>query len=144
MTYLTEQFGHIGVLMGGYSSEREVSLKSGNAVFEALKRQGCHVTALDITEKDDEKIKQSIARAGLDIAFITLHGRLGEDGVIQSILEELDIPYTGSGVAASRLALNKVSTQEVFKKNNIHVSPSVAVAGDEGWDDPAVIERIGA
>ncbi len=144
MSYLIEQFGNIGVLMGGYSSEREVSIKSGKAVFKALERHGCRVRALDITEKDREKIKQTIAAADLDIAFITLHGRLGEDGTIQSILEDLDIPYTGSGVAASRLALNKVSTQDLFKKNNIHISPYAALTRDREEGALSAVERIGS
>lgn len=144
MSCSMEQFGHIGILMGGYSSEREISLKSGNAVFQALKRQGCHISALDITEKDEEKIKQVIALADLDIAFITLHGRLGEDGTIQSILEELDIPYTGSGVTASRLAINKVSTQDLFKRNHINISPYVALARDKDGDALLAVEGIGS
>lgn len=144
MSYLTEQFGHIGVLMGGYSSEREISLKSGKAVFEALQRQGCRVSALDIREKDHTKIKQTIAAADLNIAFITLHGRLGEDGMIQSILEELDIPYTGSGVAASRLAINKVSTQDLFKKNGIHISPYAALSRGQEETALSAVERIGS
>lgn len=144
MSCSMEQFGHIGILMGGYSSEREISLKSGNAVFQALKRQGCHASALDITEKDEEKIKQVIARTDLDIAFITLHGRLGEDGTIQSILEQLDILYTGSGITASRLALNKVSTQDLFKRNHINISPYAALPRGRDADAIAAVEGIGS
>jgi D-alanine-D-alanine ligase len=144
MNYPAQPFGHVGVLMGGYSSEREISLKSGNAVFQALKRQGCHVSALDITEKDEEKIKQAVARENWDIAFITLHGRLGEDGTIQSILEALDIPYTGSGVATSRLAINKVSTQDLLKKKNINISSYAVLSRDHERDALPVVEGIGS
>src|SRR5262245_23077368 len=94
-------FGTIGVLMGGYSSEREISLKSGRAVVESLTRAGCDVVPLDITAKTRQEIGDSIRRSGVKLAFIALHGKLGEDGTIQSILEEIAVPYTGSGVYAS-------------------------------------------
>src|SRR5665213_2206920 len=87
-------FGNIGVLMGGYSSEREISLRSGQAVSDALSQEGHRVLPLDITTDDPAKIIQQIQATPLDIAFIALHGRLGEDGTIQGILEKLDIPYT--------------------------------------------------
>jgi len=81
-----EQFGRVGILMGGVSSEREISLKSGKAITEALLRQGCDVIALDIVDGDYKKIRSLIEEAGLNVAFIALHGQLGEDGTIQSIL----------------------------------------------------------
>jgi len=116
-----KSFGRIGILMGGYSSEREISLKSGKAVYQALKSHGCQVEELDIVETQEDKILSFILEAKIDIAFIALHGRLGEDGVIQFILEKADIPYTGSGVKASRLAVNKVLSQELLKDNGIDV-----------------------
>lgn len=127
----TEQFGHIGVLMGGYSSEREISLKSGKAVSESLQRQGFEVSSLDIVERQEERIKDFIARAHLDAAFIALHGRLGEDGTIQTILDDLNIPYPGSGARASRLALDKAAAQDLFKKNGLNVPPYVTLCGRE-------------
>src|SRR5947209_6969787 len=98
MTKKTNQgFGTIGVLLGGYSSEREISLRSGKAVADALSAAGYQVKSLDITWEEEDKISEFIRQAGLDIAFIALHGKLGEDGTIQSILEQFEIPYTGSG-----------------------------------------------
>lgn len=123
-----KQFGRIGVLMGGYSSERPISLKSGRAVYDALKRQGCAVAALDILEKEPAKIAASLIEAKMDVAFIALHGHLGEDGTIQTILENIGVPYTGSGVEASRLALNKVLAQDLFKKNNIPVPAYITLS----------------
>ena len=109
------RFGNIGVLMGGYSSEREISLRSGAAVAQALTAQGYAVKAIDITISDRPKILQMLKNSGIDVAFIALHGRLGEDGQIQSILEDIDIPYTGSGPLASQKAFNKVATQQIFQ-----------------------------
>ncbi len=129
--YDIKKLGRIGVLMGGYSSEREISLKSGTAVAEALKRQGGEVVAIDITVKDKEKITSLIRSYSLDVAFITLHGRLGEDGAIQSILEELGVPYTGSGVEASRLALDKVLAQDLFLKSGIQVPAHISLYKQE-------------
>src|SRR5258708_38167916 len=89
-----ESYGTIGVLMGGYSSEREISLRSGQAVAEALSMEGHRVLSLDITSDDVAKIIGQIQEIPLDISFIPLHGRLGEYGIIQGILGKLDIPYT--------------------------------------------------
>ena len=100
-------FGTIGVLMGGYSSEREISLRSGQAVADALSQEGHRVLPLDITTDDLAGIIRQIQATPLDIAFIALHGRLGEDGVIQGILEKLEIPYTGSGVRPAKWPLTK-------------------------------------
>ena len=135
-----ESFGTIGVLMGGYSSEREVSLKSGKAVSQALQEQGCDVRALDINVKDEREIFDLIKNTRIDIAFITLHGRLGEDGIIQGILEKAKIPYTGSGVQASQLALDKTLTQKILKDNGIPIPSNRIVAQgshldvDEIWN----------
>lgn len=109
-------FGRIGVLMGGPSSEREISLRSGTAVYEALKALKPDVVNLDIIDNDIEMVRAQIKKAGVKVAFIALHGRFGEDGIIQKLLEEMDIPYTGSGIFASRLALNKIAARDIFKK----------------------------
>ncbi len=114
-------FGNIGVLMGGYSSEREISLRSGHAVEQALASVGYAVKPIDITTSDRLKIVDLIKSSGIDIAFIALHGRLGEDGVIQSILEEMGVPYTGSGPLASQKAFNKIVAQTAFKNAGLSV-----------------------
>ena len=120
-----KHLGHIGVLMGGYSSEREISLKSGQAVFTALQDAGCQVTAIDITSDDEQTIVDLIRKSDLDVAFIALHGRLGEDGTIQGILQKTGIPYPGAGVEASGIAINKVKTQNLLKSKNIPVAEHV-------------------
>ncbi|OGX08799.1 MAG: hypothetical protein A2Z88_11250 [Omnitrophica WOR_2 bacterium GWA2_47_8] len=122
------QLGHIGVLYGGYSSEREISLKSGSAIIKALTESGCRVTPIDVNTKVKEEIADLIKRSGIDVAFIALHGAGGEDGVVQEILEKLKIPYTGSGVKASQNALDKVLAQEIFVKNKIPAALSKAVS----------------
>ncbi len=128
------EFGNIGVLMGGYSSERQISLKSGQGVLDALTQAGYPVVAIDITLQDRHKIKEQIANAAIDIAFIALHGRLGEDGVIQSILEEMNIPYTGSGVAASQKAFNKTTTQKIFKSSGLPVPEHFCITDGQRKD----------
>lgn len=128
------QYGTIGVLMGGYSSEREISLRSGQAVADALSQEGWRVLALDITSDDVAKIIQQIQASPLDIAFIALHGRLGEDGVIQGILEKLEIPYTGCGVKASQLAFNKILTQKALHSAGLPVAAYYAVTDRKNVD----------
>ncbi len=125
---MTGRFGTIGVLMGGYSSEREISLRSGRAVAFALAGAGHRVVPVDINVSDRHLITTLLRDAAFDIAFIALHGRLGEDGVIQSILEEMDIPYTGCGPNASRLAFDKTMTQPLFRQAGIPVPPHVCIS----------------
>jgi len=139
-----DQYGRVGVLMGGVSSERAISLNSGNAIVEALDRQGLNVLSLDIVDDDHDKIALCLHDANINVAFIALHGRLGEDGVIQSILEKINIPYTGSGVNASRLAFDKVITQKLFKKNNINIPSYVTLPKGGKIDIEAIIGEIGA
>ena len=105
----------IGVLMGGLSPERPISLISGNAVYKALKAKGANAVAIDI----DTHTLDKIINAELDVAFIALHGKYGEDGIMQSILEFLRVPYTGSGPLASALAMDKTMTQQFLEKNGI-------------------------
>jgi D-alanine-D-alanine ligase len=112
----------IGVLAGGPSSEREISLKSGTAVHKALVDEGFNAIFLDI--KDD--ICDIIKKNRIDVAFIALHGKFGEDGTVQKMLEEMGIPYTGSGVEASRIALDKIASKEIFVREGIPV-PAYAV-----------------
>ena len=109
------RFGRIGVLAGGPSNEREISLRSGKAVHSALLGEGLDAVFLDI--KDD--IREALSKNAIDMAFIALHGRFGEDGTVQRMLEEANIPYTGSNVTASRLALDKIASKDIFIRNNI-------------------------
>lgn len=144
MSRSVEQYGRVGVLMGGVSSEREISLKSGNAIVEALGRQGLDVFSLDIVDDDHGKIARYLQDANIDVAFIALHGRLGEDGAIQSILEKENILYTGSGVNASRLAFNKAATQNLLKKSNINIPSYVTLSRGGQIDIEAIIGALGA
>jgi D-alanine-D-alanine ligase len=105
----------IGVLMGGNSSEREISLKSGKAVLQGLKRCGYKATAIDVGPDLAVKLR----RQRIDAAFIALHGRWGEDGTVQGLLEILGIPYTGSGVLGSAMAMDKVVMKMVFESMGI-------------------------
>ncbi len=100
----------IGVLMGGLSAEREISLRTGEAVFKALKELGYRAVKIDV----GRDVVSRIMEEAIDVAFIALHGRYGEDGTIQGLLEIMGIPYTGSGVAASAIAMNKVMAKRVF------------------------------
>lgn len=133
----------IGVLMGGASAEREVSLKSGKAVFNALKGLGYDVVAVDVGHDICEVLK----RDGIEIAFLVLHGGYGEDGSIQGLLEVVGIPYTGSGVLASALAMDKDASKKVFLSRGIPVPPFKVVTRDAfrvtcntGFDLPWVIK----
>jgi len=103
----------IGVLMGGLSSEREISLSTGKSVVEAMTRKGLKAFPIDV----DRNIAKALQ--GIDLAFIALHGTYGEDGCIQGVLEYLKIPYTGPGVAGSALAYDKLKTKEVLKFHGI-------------------------
>jgi len=100
----------VGVLMGGTSSERAVSLRSGDAVLTALQRAGVDAIGIDLTDNWAQQIKD----AGIDVAFLAMHGTYGEDGCLQGMLEILGIPYTGSGVTASALCMNKRLTKQVL------------------------------
>jgi len=115
------KFGRIGVLMGGPSSEREISLKSGQAVHESLKGMGLEAVPVDIISRDNQKNIRLLKSYGLDCAFIALHGYFGEDGQIQEILEGLGIPYTGSASLASRLAMDKIESRKIFKVHGMAV-----------------------
>lgn len=111
------KFGKVGVLAGGPSSERQISLKSSRAVYNALIKNGIDAIFLDV----NEDVRGIIKNNRIDIAFIALHGRFGEDGTIQKILEDYGIPYTGSGPDASRLALDKIASKHAFIDNRIPV-----------------------
>jgi D-alanine-D-alanine ligase len=119
----------IAVLMGGRSGEREVSLRSGKNVLAALKRQKMNAIGID-TGPD---IAQKLTAGKVDVAFIILHGKYGEDGTIQGLLELMDIPYTGSGVLASALAMHKGYSKKIFKEAGIS-TPDFNLVGKE--DNP--------
>lgn len=108
----------VGVLAGGPSNEREISLKSGNAVFNALKGSGLDAVLIDA---DENEFSKKVDSSKINAAFIALHGRFGEDGTVQRMLEEKRIPYTGSGPESSRLALDKLASKEAFRKAGLHV-----------------------
>jgi D-alanine-D-alanine ligase len=105
----------IGVLLGGMSSEREVSLRTGEAVLAALRERGHRAIPIYVDRDVDVALRQE----QIDVAFIALHGRWGEDGCIQGLLEMLGIPYTGSDVLASALAMHKAKAKELFRLHNL-------------------------
>jgi len=117
-------FGRVGVLMGGTSSEREISLKSGQAVFSALKQSGLEVIPIDITTDNLLQNVNLLKKHNLDCAFIALHGRFGEDGTIQGILEGMQLPFTASGVRASQLAMDKIGSLGIFSQGGLRVPRS--------------------
>jgi D-alanine-D-alanine ligase len=116
-------FGRVAVLMGGASAEREVSLMSGSGVLAALRSQGIDAHAFDPSERDLVELK----REGFARCFIALHGRHGEDGTVQGALELLGIPYTGSGVMASAIAMDKVMTKRVWSSFGLPTPRSVTL-----------------
>ncbi len=113
------KFGRIGVLMGGPSSEREISLKSGKGVYEAFLSKDIEVVALDIKTDNATEVIKLLRDAKIDCAFIAMHGRFGEDGQIQQILDQLSIPYTGSGALAASLAMDKISARKIFSSDKL-------------------------
>ena len=115
--------------MGGLSSEREVSLLSGNAVLRALTEKGYSAVAIDVGRDVTELLRKS----GIEVAFNGLHGKFGEDGAIQGLLEIMGIPYTGTGILASAMGMNKIISKAVFKAFGLRVGPFLVVsAGDTG------------
>jgi D-alanine-D-alanine ligase len=119
----------VAVLMGGTSAEREVSLLSGAAVSRALTGLGHEVTEVDVSEEVVGQL--AWLRGRVDAAFIVLHGRMGEDGTVQGLLELLEIPYTGSGVMSSAVAIDKRMTKHIFRCQGIPVADDVVVTAAE-------------
>jgi len=131
----------IGVLMGGWSSEREISLRSGKNVLESLKRQDLNAIGIDMDKGFVEKLKNE----NVDIVFIILHGKPGEDGSVQGMLDLMNIPYTGSALLASAIAMNKVMTKIILSKARI-LTPEFYVF--ENWKEIAkstqeAMEKVG-
>ncbi len=122
---------NIAVLMGGISPERKISLQSGKAVANALEKTDSHV--IKIVVNDD--LVSELDNYKIDVAFVALHGHFGEDGGIQEVLESKDIPYTGSGVSASRLTMDKVKSKEIFIKNNIPTPDYFAVSTTQSMSE---------
>ena len=119
-----KDYGRVGVLMGGPSSEREISLKSGKAVLLALAESGLDAVGIDITTDNAQENIRLLKNYNLDCVFIALHGRFGEDGTVQQLLEELNLPYTGSGVEASCLAMDKIGSLDIFRQQGLCVPKS--------------------
>lgn len=135
-----KDFGRIGVLMGGPSTERKISLKSGEAVLEALKQSGLDASGVDIKTDNIQENINLISSQRINCAFIALHGRFGEDGQIQEILEALKIPYTGSGVEASKLAMDKIASRKIFEVNGLCV-PRYKVINKFSSEGACVLEN---
>jgi len=132
---MSSSFGKVAVLMGGHSGEREVSLKSGSAVLAALQRSGINAHAFDPAERPLQEL------AGFDRVFIALHGRYGEDGTIQGALEIMDIPYTGSGVMASAVGMDKWRTKLLWRAAGI-ATPNFELV-DADSDYAGIEARLG-
>ena len=115
MEKMQNHLGKVAVLLGGKSAEREISLMSGHGVLQALRSLGVDAHPFDPAERDLGDLK----REGFDRCFIALHGRYGEDGTVQGALELLDIPYTGSGVMASAIAMDKVMTKRIWRAEGL-------------------------
>ena len=131
------KFGRVGLLYGGTSSEREVSLMSGAAVHKALQDLGVDVVAIDA----GENLLQRLPDYQLDRVFIALHGPGGEDGTLQGALEYLNLPYTGSGVLASALAMDKLRCKQMWQGMGLPTSDFALLDADSDWS--AVLQRLG-
>ncbi len=132
-----EQFGRVAVVMGGTAAEREISLRSGTAVYQALKQQGVDVIAVDV----QGSLIDALVGIRIDRVFNIIHGRGGEDGVLQGVLEVLGIPYTGSGVLASALAMDKLRIKLCWQGYGL-VTPQWFLLKNEA-DLNACIEKLG-
>lgn len=129
------------VLLGGRSAEREVSLNTGAQVAQALADRGFDVVTVDTGAPG---FISAIEESAADVAFICLHGRFGEDGTVQGLLELLDLPYVGSGVLASALAMNKVMTKHLYAAAGLTTPDYVALKRGEAFDADAITARLGS
>lgn len=132
-----QRFGKVAVMFGGRSAEREISLLSGSAVLDALQSQGIDAHRFDPAEQP----LTALLDGGFDRVFIALHGRFGEDGTLQGALEAFGIPYTGSGVLGSALAMDKWRTKLVWQRSGIPVADGMELTSDVRVQD--VLERLG-
>ncbi len=117
----------VGVLMGGWGEEREISIKTGEAIAGALERTGHEVTRI----LAGPGLEQALRASGIELALLALHGRMGEDGKVQGLLEVMGIPYTGSGVLASALAMSKPFSKKLFRLHNLPCAPGYTVGRGE-------------
>ena len=136
MSQVDLKFGKVAVLMGGHSAEREVSLMSGTGVLQALRSRGVDAQPFDPAERDLGDLR----RDGFSRCFIALHGRHGEDGTVQGALELLGIPYTGSGVMASAVAMDKVMTKRIWASEGLPTPRYVWL--DAGQQDLEHVRRV--
>ena len=132
-----KSLGRVGVLLGGRSGEREISLMSGGGVLEALLSKGVDAHPFD----PGLRCPTELAKEKFDRIFISLHGRYGEDGTIQGLLELLDLPYTGSGVLASALAIDKIATKLVWLSSGLSTPEFQELKADSDWN--AVVKHLG-
>lgn len=132
-----KSLGRVGVLLGGRSGEREISLMSGNGVLEALLSKGVDAHAFD----PGLRCPTELAKEKFDRVFISLHGRYGEDGTIQGLLELLNLPYTGSGVLASALSIDKIVTKQIWLSNGLSTPDFEELTADSDWI--AVVKKLG-
>lgn len=129
----------IGVLMGGWGEEREVSMKTGEAIALALEANGHQVARLFAGNGLDTTLRE----AAVDVAFLALHGRMGEDGRVQGLLEVMGIPYTGSGVLGSALAMNKGFAKKLFRQHNLATPTGYVVPASKLKDVPTLHADLG-
>ncbi|GED71908.1 D-alanine--D-alanine ligase [Brevibacillus reuszeri] len=130
----------IGVVMGGISSEREVSLWTGQEMIKYLDRGRYEVVPIVIEERTD--LITQVQQAGIDFALLALHGQFGEDGTVQGVLETLGIPYSGSGVLASSLCMNKQLSKVLLKAAGVHTPAGLCWQGMDDYD-PQAVEQLG-
>ena len=136
-TAMREEFGKVGVLFGGRSAERDISLMSGMGVLKALHDQAIDAHAFDPAKRS----LAELAAEKFDRVFIALHGRYGEDGTLQGALEQLEIPYTGPGVLASAIAMDKAMTKRVWLHSGLSTPDFVMLNADSDWK--MIIARLG-
>ena len=134
----TRRSERIGVLMGGTSAERDISLKSGTAVLRALQTAGLDAVGMDLTDDWAGQLRA----AAIDRAFIALHGTLGEDGCVQGLLETMRIPYTGSGVTASALCMDKGLCKQVLQAAGLNVPVQIAIGQDGPIRYPVFVKPV--
>ena len=138
MTQVNSQFGKVAVLLGGNSAERDVSLKSGQAVLNALLDVGIDAIAFDPQNRSLWELKS----LNVDRVFIALHGRGGEDGTVQGALEFMNLPYTGSNVLGSALAMDKIRCKHLFKSAGLSTAPYAVVDAKKGFDANAIMAQL--
>lgn len=138
MSLNVDQFGKVAVMFGGDSAEREVSLKSGQAVLTGLQQQGVNAHAFDPKDND----LHQLAEQNFDRIFIVLHGRGGEDGTLQGALDYMGLPYTGSGSQGSAFAMDKVRSKYLFVGAGIPTAPFTVVRHGQQHDCEQILERL--